>query len=75
MACDPATLVDDSKCLVAGMGERQLLAYIAYQLAVNAGVDPTPETLVPLSKCLWASMGESQLLASIVYLQCQLNGG
>lgn len=73
--CDAQTLVTDARCLAAGMSERQLLAYIAYQLAVNAGEDPTAENLTELSRCLVAGMSERQLEAAIVWLQCQLNGG
>lgn len=69
MACDADTLVDDSKCLAAGMGDHQLLAYIAYQLAVNAGESPTPANLSALGKCT-LHLSERQLLAVIAYFQC-----
>lgn len=75
MACSPSELVDNSKCLFASMSERQLLASIAYNLAVLAGESTDPSNLVADSKCLWTALNERQLLASIVYLQCQLAGG
>jgi hypothetical protein len=37
MACDPATLVAASKCLWAGMSDRQLLASIALVLCEGGG--------------------------------------
>lgn len=70
MACTAAEIVDLSKCLAQGMSERQLLAYIAYQLAVNASVDPTPSNLVSLSKCIAQGLGERQMLSIISYFQC-----
>ena len=70
MACDPQTLITDSECLAEGMYDHQLLAYIAYQLAVNAGEEPTAANLLSLGKCLSAGMYPHQLLAAIAYLQC-----
>ena len=72
--CTPQTLITDSRCLAAAMGERQLLASIAYSLAVLAGSDTDPQSLITQSECLWTAMSERQLLAAVVYLQCQLNG-
>lgn len=69
MACDADSLLAESKCLVTGLSDHELLAYIAYQLAVNAGVEPTPANLVSLSKCV-SSLYDNQLLASIAYTQC-----
>lgn len=74
MACDPATLAADSKCLLT-LGDRQLLASIAYMLAVDLGQDPAPANLTALGDCLATAMNERQLLAAIAYLQCQLAGG
>lgn len=71
MACDAQTLVDDSECLVQGMSERQLLASIAYQLAVIAGSDPEPDALNEQAKC-FIHLSERQLLAIIAWLQCQI---
>ena len=74
MACTPAELVSDAKCLAAGMSDHQLLAYIAYQLATNASEAATPANLASLGKCLF-HLSDRQLLAAIAYFQCQLNGG
>lgn len=73
MSCTAQDLSTEGKCLI-NLSERQLLASIAYQLAVNAGVEPTPAVLAGRAKCLMA-LGERQLLASIAYLQCKINGG
>ncbi len=70
MACDPQTLITDSECVAAGMYDHQLLAYIAYQLAVNASQEPTPANLTALGKCLADGLYDHQLLAAIAYLQC-----
>lgn len=70
MACTVAELVADSKCLAQGMSDHQLLAYIAYQLAVNASEDPTPSNLVELGKCIAAGLGDRQMLSAIAYFQC-----
>lgn len=75
MACDATTLTADSRCLAEGMFNHQLLAYIAYQLAVNASEDPTPQNLTTLGECISEGMSDHQMLAAITYLQCQLNGG
>lgn len=74
MACTAQDLSTQGECLLT-LSERQLLASIAYQLAVAAGVEPTPAVLVGQAKCLSQAMGERQLLASIAYLQCQINSG
>lgn len=68
--CTPETLVADSRCLADGMYDHQLLAYIAYQLAVNAGQATTPANLIALGKCLADGLYDHQLLAAIAYLQC-----
>lgn len=70
MACTPAALVADAKCVAAGLSDHQLLAYIAYQLAVNAGESPTPANLASLGKCIAAGLGDRQLLSAIAYFQC-----
>lgn len=75
MACDPQTLVTDAKYLIAGMSDHDLLAYIAWQLATNAGITPTPATLMANAKFLREGMGQAELLASIAYSQCVLAGG
>lgn len=74
-ACDAQELVTPSRCLVQGMSQHQLLASIAYQLAVAASVDPSAANLVAQSKCLAQGMGDRQLLAAIAWLQCELAGG
>jgi len=69
--CTPETLVADAACLIAGMSDHDLLAYIAWQLATNAGVDPTPANLRNLSRCVSAGLiGEQELLAAIAYSVC-----
>jgi hypothetical protein len=72
--CSTQTLTTDGVCLVQGMSVHQLLAYIAYQLAVNAGQEPIASNLVNLSRCLAQGMGDRQLLAAIAFLQCELAG-
>ena len=57
------------------MYNHQLLAYIAWQLATNAGQTVTAANLISLSKCLAQGMSDHQLLASITYSQCVLAGG
>lgn len=66
--CTPATLMADAKCLLA-LSPHELLAYIAWQLAINAGVTPTPANLAARSACL-RNADDHQLLADIAYLQC-----
>lgn len=75
MACTASALTSDSRCLVQGMSERQLLASIAYQLAVAAGVEPSPSVLIGQARCLAAGLGDHQLMAVIANLQCLINGG
>lgn len=74
MACDAATMASESRCLAAGMSDRQLLAYIAYQSAVNAGESPTPANIASVARCL-SYLGERQLLSSIAYFACLGSGG
>lgn len=74
MACDAETFVSDARCLAAGMSDRQLLAYIAYQSAVNAGESPTPANMASVARCLMY-LGERQLLAAIAYYACSGSGG
>lgn len=69
--CTPATLVANSVCLVQGMSEHELLASIAYQLAVSAGGSTNPATLVAQSKC-FISRSDRELLAIIALLSCEL---
>lgn len=69
--CSPAALVESSKCVSAGMSDHQLLASIAYQLAVASGGSTDPEDLVAESKC-FTHLGDRQLLAIIALLQCEL---
>lgn len=68
--CTPTALVDDAKCISQGLSDHQLLAYIAYQLAVNAGQDPTPSNLVHLGRCIAAGLGDRQIAGVIAYFQC-----
>lgn len=75
MACDASTLAADALCVAAGLSNHQLLAYIAWQLATNASLEPTSANLAALGKCLAAGMSDHQLLASIAYSQCVLAGG
>lgn len=74
MACTPAELVSDSRCLAAGMTDTQLLASIAYSLATLAGSSTDPDDLVEQAGCL-NNLDEQTLLAIIAYQQCVLNGG
>lgn len=69
--CTSATLVNESRCLAAGLFDHQLLAYIAYQLAVNAGQEPTTANLAALGKCLAAGLGDRQLMAAIALFACE----
>lgn len=69
-ACDPQTLATDAKCLATGLSTHQLLAAIAYFMAIDAGESPTPANLARLGKCL-NGLGDRQLLAIIAGLQCE----
>lgn len=68
--CDATTLVDDARCLVAAMNDRQLLASIVCLLATQLDMSCDATTLIANSKCLWMGMGDRQLLAAAVYLLC-----
>lgn len=72
MACTPSELVDDAKCLAAGMSDHQLLAAIAYTFAVAVGEATTPANLIEIGKCLAQTMSDRQLLAAIAYFQCSV---
>ncbi len=73
--CTPQELVTDSRCLVAAMNDRQLLAAILCVLATQNDMPCDPATLVASSKCLWSAMSERQLLASIALTLCEGGGG
>ncbi len=73
--CTPQELTTDSRCLVQGMNERQLLAAILCVLATQNDMACDAQTLVASSKCLWAAMSERQLLASIALTLCEGGGG
>ncbi len=73
--CTPQELVTDSRCLVAAMNDRQLLAAILCVLATQNDMACDAQTLVASSKCLWSAMSERQLLASIALTLCEGGGG
>lgn len=70
MACDAETMLGDAKCLVS-LADHQLLAYIAYQMAVNAGEAPTKENIAALGNCLASALWDQQLRAAIALFACQ----
>lgn len=72
--CDAQTLVSESRCLVEGMNDRQLLASILCTLATANGMECDAAALVESSKCLWMGMNERQLLAAIAFILCEGGG-
>lgn len=73
--CTTESLVNDSRCLVQGMNERQLLASILCTLATANGMECDAATLIENSRCLEMAMSDRQLLASIAFVLCEGGGG
>lgn len=63
-------MLGDAKCLLQ-LSDHELLAYIAWQMATNAGEEPSATNIVNLSRCLSASLWDQQLRAAIAYFACQ----
>ncbi len=73
--CTTESLVSDSRCLVDGMNERQLLAAILCVLATANNMECDATTLIADSRCLEMAMSERQLLAAIALVLCEGGGG
>lgn len=77
MACEPQTVLDDSKCFRCA-SEKQLLAMQAYsawqawKVLDPRGAPATVQALLDDSSCLRCGTSHKALLAAIAYSLCEI---
>lgn len=70
--CDPATLVENARCIESCTTPGQREAITVWLLAQIAGVPADPQTLLTNAQCLLGCLTAGQMEAIRVWLACQI---